>query len=172
MTISVGENGSISTVYNVGKIDKDTLPNGKIKTIYSGSKANSISFDSPDHKKHKLFKKGGFENYRGKVRIDNVIFNSIVRVGVAPFGEVFYDINLEVAEYLPHTNQNSASDMKMATSYNNSIPQKSDLSTDLAKKDLGETKYDLAEEPSSAAKRDSEYLSAVERGDMETARLQ
>ena len=43
MTISVGENGSVSTVYNVGRIDKDALPNGKIKTIYSGSKANSAS---------------------------------------------------------------------------------------------------------------------------------
>ena len=43
LTISVGENGSVSTVYNVGRIKKDTLPNGKIKTIYSGSKANSMS---------------------------------------------------------------------------------------------------------------------------------
>ena len=43
LTISVGENGSVSTVYNVGRINKDTLPNGKIKTIYSGSKANSVS---------------------------------------------------------------------------------------------------------------------------------
>ena len=28
---------------SVGRIDKDTLPNGKIKTILSGSKANSVS---------------------------------------------------------------------------------------------------------------------------------
>ena len=45
LTISVGENGSVSTVYNVGKIKKDSLPNGKIKTIYKGSKANSESTD-------------------------------------------------------------------------------------------------------------------------------
>ena len=42
----------------------------------------------------------------------------------------------------------------------NSIPQKSDLSTDLAKKYLGETKYDLGDAP---------YMEAVKRGDMETA---
>lgn len=43
LTISVGENGSVSTVYNVGQLKKDALPNGKIKTVYSGSKANSAS---------------------------------------------------------------------------------------------------------------------------------
>ena len=43
VTISVGENGAISTVYNVAQIKKDTLPNGKIKTILSGSKANNVS---------------------------------------------------------------------------------------------------------------------------------
>jgi len=43
VTISVGESGTISTVYNVGKLKKDTLPNGNIKTILSGSKANSVS---------------------------------------------------------------------------------------------------------------------------------
>ena len=46
LTISVGENGSVSTVYNVGQLKKDALPNGKIKTVYSGSKANSASHSS------------------------------------------------------------------------------------------------------------------------------
>ena len=46
ITLSVGENGNVSTVYNVGKINKDTLPNGKIKTVLSGSKANSVSDDT------------------------------------------------------------------------------------------------------------------------------
>ena len=45
ITISVGHNGNVSTVYNVGKIKKDTLPNGNIKTVLSGSKANSVSSD-------------------------------------------------------------------------------------------------------------------------------
>ena len=112
----------------------------------------NVNWHSPDHKKHKLFKNGGFENYRGKVRIDNVIFNTIVRVGKARFGDVFYDINLEVAEYLPHTTNNSASDMKMATSNDNIIPQKSDLSTDSAKKDLSDTKADLSDKPRKADK--------------------
>lgn len=45
LTISVGESGSISTVYNVGKIKKDTLPSGKIVSTFSGSRANSASSD-------------------------------------------------------------------------------------------------------------------------------
>ncbi len=81
----------------------------------------NANWQSPDHKNHKLFKQNGFENYRGKVRIDNVIFNSVVRVGKAKFGNVFYDINLEVDSYLPHT-ENSASDINESTSIDN-IPQ-------------------------------------------------
>ena len=44
---------------------------------------------------------------------------------------------------------------------NNSISQKSDLSTDSSKKDLTDTKFDLADN-------DASYMSAVESGDMET----
>ena len=43
ITLSVGENGNVSTVYNVGKLKKDTLPNGNIKTVFRGSKADSVS---------------------------------------------------------------------------------------------------------------------------------
>ena len=92
----------------------------------------SVTWSSPDHKNHKLFKEKGFENYRGRVRIDNVIFNTIVRVGKAKFGDVFYDINLEVDSYLPHTN--SASDINESTSSNNSISENSEKSTPEAKK--------------------------------------
>ena len=81
---------------------------------------SNVDWDSPDHKNHKLFK-NGFKNYRGKVRIDNVIFNSIIRVGKAKFGNVFYDINLEVDSYLPHTK--GASDINESTSTNDTIPQ-------------------------------------------------
>ncbi len=42
VTISVGLNGNVSTIYNVGRIKKDTMPYGKIKTIQTGSKANGI----------------------------------------------------------------------------------------------------------------------------------
>ena len=82
---------------------------------------SNVNWQSPDHKNHKLFKDNGFENYRGKVGIDNVIFNTVVRVGKANFGNVFYDINLEVDSYLPHTK--SASDINESTSFNNRIPQ-------------------------------------------------
>ncbi len=44
VTISIGHNGDVATVYNVGKIKKDSLPNGNIKTVLSGSKPNSESF--------------------------------------------------------------------------------------------------------------------------------
>ena len=49
----------------------------------------------------------------------------------------------------------------MGVPTNNSIPQKSDLSTDSSKKDLTDTKFDLADN-------DAAYMSAVESGDMET----
>ena len=65
LTISVGENGTVSTVYNVGQIKKDALPNGKIKTIYSGSKANSTSYDNSipeSSKKSNSFSKNSLEN--------------------------------------------------------------------------------------------------------------
>ncbi|MBQ7971383.1 MAG: hypothetical protein IJ294_03445, partial [Clostridia bacterium] len=55
----------------------------------------NISWWSPDLKSHKLFKQRGFENFRGRVGIDNVIFNFVIRAGKAHFGDVFYDINLE-----------------------------------------------------------------------------
>lgn len=82
---------------------------------------SNITWDSPDHKNHKLFKKRGFKNYRGKVGIDNVVFNSVVVVGKTDFGNVFYDINLEVDSYLPHTK--SASDINEPTSSQDIIPQ-------------------------------------------------
>ena len=43
MNIDVKQNGNVSTVYNVGKIKKDTLPSGKIISTFSGSTANSMS---------------------------------------------------------------------------------------------------------------------------------
>ena len=91
-------------------------------------------WNSPDHKNHKLFKKRGFGNYRGRVGIDEVVFNYIVRIGKTDFGDVFYDINLEVDSYLPHV-KNDASDINEPTS-NNSIP-------DSSEKVNSETKFSL-----------------------------
>ena len=92
---------------------------------------SNVNWKSTDHKNHKLFKKRGFENYRGRVRIDNVIYNTNVRVGKANFGDVFYDINLEVDSYLPHATS-SASDINESTS-NGSISQKSQNSNSSGK---------------------------------------
>ena len=81
---------------------------------------------STDAKNHKLFKQGGFENFRGRVRIDNVIFNYVIRSGKAKFGDVFYDINLEVDQILPRTKD--ASEIKKSTS-KNSISQNEENAT-------------------------------------------
>ena len=70
----------------------------------------NVNWHADDMKNHRLFKERGFENYRGKLGIDDTIFNYVVRVGEASFGNVFYDINLEVDSYLPHAE--SASDIK------------------------------------------------------------
>ena len=83
----------------------------------------SINWQSPDHKNHKLFKERGFEDYRGKVRIDNVIFNTVVRAGKTKFGDVFYDINLEVDQILPRGK--TVSEIKKSTSTDNTVTQKS-----------------------------------------------
>ena len=56
---------------------------------------------------------GSFENYRGRVKVDNVIFNTIVRVGVADFANVFYDINLEVDTVLLHVKDASENNKKV-----------------------------------------------------------
>ena len=45
LTSSIGKNGMISTVYNVGKMKEDTLTGGKIVSTRSGSKAVSVSSD-------------------------------------------------------------------------------------------------------------------------------
>ena len=84
-------------------------------------KYSSVSWTSPDHKNHKSYHKKGFINYRGKVRIDNVIFDYIIRVGQAQKFNGFHDINLEVAQYLPHATKSDTSDIKGATP-NNKIP--------------------------------------------------
>ena len=46
ITVSIGKNGDVNTVYNVGKIKKDTLPHGNIVSVLSGSKADSMSSNS------------------------------------------------------------------------------------------------------------------------------
>ena len=82
----------------------------------------SVEWDAPDHKEHTMFKEQGFKNYRGKVRVDNVIFNTVIRVGKTSFGNIFYDINLEVDTILPHASGASEKSKNVSTSSNN-VPQ-------------------------------------------------
>lgn len=121
----------------------------------------NVNWRSPDHKNHKLFKENGFENYRGRVRIDNVIFNTIVRVGKAKFGDIFYDINLEVDSYLPHASKR-ASDINESTSVDNSISQKSQNDKGFDKKSAKD--FNSGERSALAdGKRTSENLTEAER---------
>lgn len=62
----------------------------------------SVEWQSKDHKNHALFNNNGFTNYRGRVRIDDTMFNYVVRAGRKNADNIFYDINLEDASYLPH----------------------------------------------------------------------
>lgn len=95
----------------------------------------SVNWWSPDLKNHNLFKEQGFENFRGRVGIDNVIFNYVIRSGKARFGDVFYDINLEVDQILPRTN--GASGIKRSTS-NKSISQNAENASKTVQYSLGE----------------------------------
>lgn len=99
----------------------------------------NVSWMSPDLKKHKLFKEKGFDNYRGRVGIDNVIFNYIVRVGKTSFGDVFYDINLEVDQILPHTK--SASEIKKSTSINSLSQIPENVNSKFSEK-IGKAEYE------------------------------
>ena len=52
-----------------------------------------IKFHSPLKHYNKTFSKG-FNNYQGKVKIDNYIYRYIIRIGIAKYDYIFYDIAL------------------------------------------------------------------------------
>lgn len=54
----------------------------------------SIKYYSPISHESSLFK-NGFNNYQGKVHIDDTIFRYIVRIGKAKNDNIFYDLSLE-----------------------------------------------------------------------------
>ncbi|MGI6349513.1 MAG: hypothetical protein ACOXZ0_06315, partial [Eubacteriales bacterium] len=76
------------------------------------------SFMMKDMKNHN-FAKDGFLNYKGRTRIDDVIFKYIVRVGKSEKGNLFYDVNLEVDSKVPDAK--GASLIKQSTSKGNKI---------------------------------------------------
>ena len=105
----------------------------------------NVNWHADDMKNHRLFKERGFENYRGRLGIDDTIFNYVVRVGEASFGNVFYDINLEVDSYLPHAE--SASDIKGNES-----------TSTLMISDSGENVNSKLQNSEEISERDAEYL--------------
>ena len=107
ITISVGHNGSVATVYNVGKIDKSTLPSAKIIAVVGskplGKVLSNKSIRNPQKKVNKnsatnspksiryqknalaqeqLERKGGvYYGYEGE-KLDKSKLNKAQRVGV------------------------------------------------------------------------------------------
>lgn len=75
-------------------------------------------YHTKDMKSHKIASEG-WENYRGRVRLDDVIFDYVVRVGTSDRQNTFYDINLEVERKVP-VSLKAESLIKSSTS-NNSI---------------------------------------------------
>lgn len=78
ITLSVGENNGISTVYNVGKIKADDIPDGKIISTI-GSKADmsstklSISNNSEDVKQYSASKKENVKNEGWQIKGEDVL---------------------------------------------------------------------------------------------------
>ena len=66
----------------------------------------NITYCSPLIHESKLFK-NGFNNYQGKVAIDNCIFAYIVRIGRTKKDSIFYDISLEFLGYKKGTEYQS-----------------------------------------------------------------
>lgn len=87
-----------------------------------------IKYHSPLTHKNKLFP-NGYNNYQGKVGIDNDIFRYIVRIGKTKNNEsIFYDVSLELLKQQKEADNkvlrtNNSSSQKSA-SINNSISQK------------------------------------------------
>ena len=53
----------------------------------------SIKYYSPLVHNNKLFKKG-FNNYQGIIKVDNIIYKYIIRIGIAKHDYIFYDLTL------------------------------------------------------------------------------
>ena len=87
--------------------------------------------------------------------IDNVIFNTIVIIGETNSDDLFYDINLEVDQILPHNTpfDSTASEIKKSTSNNRILFPAAEVNKESRK---------------ISPEEDEAYLNAVNSGDMET----
>ena len=87
----------------------------------------NITYHSPLTHQNKLFPEG-FNNYQGKVGIDNDIFRYLVRVGKMSSGDsIFYDVSLELLGQKNKTDNKvlgTKSSSLKSVFINNSIPQK------------------------------------------------
>lgn len=99
-----------------------------------------ITYHSPLTHSNKLFTEG-FNNYQGKVGIDNDIFKYIVRVGKTGSGDnIFYDVSLELLGQKNETDNKvlgTKSSSLKSVSTNNSIPSSNE--------NVNTTKYSIQE---------------------------
>ncbi len=144
VTLSVGENNGISTVYNVGKIKADDIPNGNIVSAI-GSKADMSSANSRISQKNSTVNNnistGSENNSKGNIQFSFARPDDMSLVEEAEAEEAkwraenksendlktqfrygVYDINLEVDHILPHAK--SASENSKSTSFDINVPQK------------------------------------------------
>jgi hypothetical protein len=88
-----------------------------------------IQYHSPLTHKNNMFK-DGFNNYQGKVKIDDTYFRYIVRVGKAKNDNIFYDISLENLDTKKEANAvpgaKSTSPLKNLASRETNVPQSND----------------------------------------------
>lgn len=95
--------------------------------------------------------KDGFNNYQGKVRIDDTIFRYIVRVGKAKNDNIFYDVSLENlgtekgTSGVPSTQSTSLLKKQVPLTANNISQSKTnvklDTSSRCSKLDVGKQNY-------------------------------
>lgn len=102
---------------------------------------SEIHYNSPLTHDSKLFKEG-FNNYQGKVGIDDNIFRYIVRIGKAKNDNIFYDISLEYLDTKKGTTEVPSTN---STSLLKKVPFSNDNITNSNENVKSSTKYSMQE---------------------------
>ena len=108
--------------------------------------------------------KDGFNNYQGKVRIDDTIFRYIVRVGKAKNDNIFYDVSLENlgtekgTSGVPSTQSTSLLKKQVPLTANNISQSKTNV-----KLDTSSTKYSMQENINNTQELDNSSFSLKQK---------
>lgn len=122
-----------------------------------------IKYNSPLTHQSSLFK-DGFNNYQGKVRIDDTIFRYIVRVGKAKNDNIFYDVSLENlgtekgTSGVPSTQSTSLLKKQVPLTANNISQSKTNV-----KLDTSSTKYSMQENINNTQELDNSSFSLKQK---------